>query len=114
MSDSLEYKDGKIYGSDVVPNERYFHLHSRSHLNMTGWDMLKKLVGKMLRLSVCFRVIVVLDEDGRFLELEYDTVGTKVDVLEQGDDGEMVDAKFSKDNYDKLHNTKQGGIPRTM
>ena len=55
------------------------------------------------------RVIVMKDQDDKFLDISTDTWSSRVAIVERGADPETIDARFSAENYDKLHSSKKRG-----
>ena len=93
----------KIYGSELVPNEVNYELHQRATLKLGGWDYLRLLVGKKLMISLCLELVVVKDSEGKFLDLDTNKITSKVLVVDESEEADTVEAKFSHDYYKDLH-----------
>lgn len=94
-----------IYGSDIVPQEEHYELHQRAHIKLTWGDLLRLTLGKRIMFSLCLRLIVLKDKEGKFISLDRDAVGSRIVLVDSLEDVETVDAHFSHDNYSKLHKT---------
>lgn len=96
-------KPQKLYMDDPAPHEEHFELHQRCRLKVRWTDLFRALVGQRLMISICMRLIVIKDENGKFLDMNTDMWSSRTALVPEDEDPDTVDAKFSHNNYDKLH-----------
>lgn len=91
----MEYLD-KEYDVKVI-DEKFIFLHTRSRLNITWKDLAKVAMGKIVNISLCFKIEPIL-QDGLIHDVLVPDHYTKV-VVSDKDSVNTVEAQFT----DELH-----------